>query len=119
MTYGSVFSGYHSVGGGDSVGAKAAARGAQSSVNEVKMDIERLLMITEALWTMIQEEHNYSDEDLIKKIAEIDLRDGRLDGRVAPSAPSGKCVKCNRTLSKKRPTCLYCGAAVVKDPFER
>lgn len=84
-------------------------------------EIERLLMLTEALWTFIQEQNpNLTDDDLIKRVAEIDLRDGKLDGRVAKEAREiDTCPKCNRPVGRKRPTCLYCGSALIRDPFER
>lgn len=106
--------------GVDASGARSAARRAESEVGLMKSEMERLLMITEALWLMLKEQHGYTDDDLIKRIAEIDLRDGRLDGRVAPDeAEVPKCPKCQRPIGKKRPTCLYCGAALVRQPFER
>jgi hypothetical protein len=78
----------------------------------------RLLMITEAFWTLLKEQHGYTDTDLAKLIAEIDLRDGRLDGRVA-SGPPQPCPYCGHTLAKKRPFCIYCGKPVAPDPFAR
>ena len=100
--------------------AAASAQQAKTELGYLKSDIERLLMINEALWIFLKEEHGYSDEDLIKKIAEIDMRDGKLDGRVKPvSKEKSVCKNCGRPVGKRRPTCLYCGAALVRDPFER
>ncbi|MGC3991856.1 MAG: hypothetical protein QM796_19610 [Chthoniobacteraceae bacterium] len=89
-----------------------------SSIEEMKGQIERLLLITEALWKILKEQHGYQDEELIKQITLIDLADGALDGRKAPSPP-GKCPHCQRTLIKHRPRCLYCGELVASDPFQR
>lgn len=103
--------------------ASAAAHkagAAESEVFELRNEVERLLMITEALWTFLKQQHGYSDEDLIKQIAEIDIRDGKLDGKVAPHMEQTPlCPKCQRPIGRKRPNCLYCGAALVRDPFER
>ena len=76
-------------------------------------------MITEALWTILKEQHGFDDADLIDRINEIDLRDGKLDGRVKEKEGPLSCPKCNRTLSRQRPTCLYCGTAIARDPFAR
>ena len=84
----------------------------------LKAEIERLLMITEALWDILAEKFDLPEEELLRRIHEIDRRDGKLDGRVAPEPPD-LCPKCNRTLDKKRPYCIYCGQAVARDPFER
>ncbi len=99
-------------------GAAAAARKAASDVECLTYDVERLLMISEALWTILKEQHGYDDNELIRRIAEIDLRDGRLDGKLSKEAP-GQCPHCNRTLVKKRPYCMYCGKPVAVNPFER
>ena len=77
-------------------------------------------MITEALWLILKEKHGYSDEDLMERIVEIDLRDGKLDGRAVSETPS--CPQCKRLhVAKHRPLCLYCGATmpVPGEPFVR
>ena len=98
--------------------AQAQAREARTEVETLRFDIERLLMITEALWNFIKEEHGYSDDELIARITQIDMRDGKLDGRVKKSGVE-KCPKCGRVLMKNRPVCLYCGTPVAVDPFHR
>ena len=116
---------FHPVYGGHDRAARSTARSARSEASqakaqaaEVKFDIERLLMITEALWMFLKEEHGWTDEQLQEKIQEIDLRDGKIDYRVGPSPPT-YCPDCGKTLMKKRPFCLYCGTTVEMDPFER
>jgi ribosomal protein S27AE len=81
-------------------------------------DIEKLFMITEALWMILKDQHGYTDEQLIEMIYNIDVRDGRLDGKVAKK-PNPACPECGRVLIGKHPLCLYCGSAVKRDPFER
>lgn len=98
--------------------AKAEAQRARTEQELLRADVERLLMITEALWAFVKKEHGYSDEDLQDVIAQIDLRDGGLDGRVAQDPPQN-CPQCGRVLAKKRPFCIYCGSAVQLDPFAR
>ena len=98
--------------------AQQTARDAESAVESLKFDVNRLLMITEAPWTLLKQQHGYKDEDLVKLITEIDLRDGKLDGRVAPSEPR-TCPSCGRVAAKNRPVCLYCGKPVPVEPFGR
>ena len=98
--------------------ASATASEARSNVEMMQMDVERLLMITEALWTMLRDEHGYTDEQLIQKVQENDMRDGRLDGKVAKQPPS-ECPQCGRAISARRPMCVFCGAASTDDPFKR
>lgn len=98
--------------------AQREARSANTRLELLQCDVERLLMITEALWTFIKQQHGYKDEDLSKLVTEIDLRDGKLDGRVAPSEPR-LCPNCGHALGKSRPFCYFCGKQVGIEPFAR
>ena len=98
--------------------AQRDARDAKSENEFIKNDIERLLMITEALWMLLKKEHGYEDSVLSQLIAEIDLRDGKLDGRVSKVAPE-LCPYCNRAISKKRAFCIFCGKSVARELFAR
>ena len=81
-------------------------------------DVERLLLITEALWNIIREKHGAEETELIKQITALDMEDGKLDGR-KPRTPPQPCPKCGRTLIKNRPRCFYCAEPIAADPFER
>ena len=104
----------------ETAGEMAAGTAAEIRTQNMTImrDVEKLFMITESLWTILKEKHGYVDEDLGQMIREIDLRDGRLDGKVARQQ-NPLCPQCARTLMGKHPVCLYCGTAVVRDPFER
>ena len=67
--------------------ARADARRADRKADALEFDVERLLMISEALWSILKEQHGYTDEELQSRILQIDMRDGKLDGRVADSPP--------------------------------
>ena len=97
-------------------GKSLAGQNAQSSAAEAKRkaesleaDVDRLMMITEALWGILKEQLNYTDEELIRRVQEIDMRDGVLDGKNNSKEAPKKCTNCGRTVMKKRPQCLYCG----------
>lgn len=98
--------------------ANTNARQAQSAVEEMRHDVARLLMITEALWTFLKKEHGYTDEDLVNAVTEIDLRDGIRDGQVAKQPPV-PCPACGKPNSGKRANCIYCGKTLPLNPFAR
>ena len=103
----------------DSVRETSCTAGsALASAELMQSEIERLLMITEALWSFIKREHNLTDADLIRMLAQIDARDGRIDGRVAATPPA-PCPHCQRISAKNRPTCIYCGSPIIASPFQR
>ena len=97
--------------------AQTGATRSQAETDVLKVHLERLSMITEALWTILKEKHGYGDEELMKRITEIDLRDGKLDGH-AVSSETPVCPQCKRMhIAKHRPICLYCGATISVQPF--
>lgn len=99
--------------------AGSKANQASSEIMQLRREVNRLLMITEALWDFIRDREGLTDEHLVAKIDEIDLRDGALDGRSA-KAPPTQCDACGRTLAKRQPVCIYCGTyAESRDPFAR
>ena len=81
-------------------------------------DVENLFLITKALWTILKEEHGYTDDILLKKITEIDGEDGKLDGKITKTETQ-RCPKCGRKLIKKQSTCLFCETPITQDPFGR
>ena len=98
--------------------AASAARQAKSQVEGLEQDVERLLMITEALWSILKEVHGYDDRELFRRVVDIDMRDGRLDGKVAKKeAPN--CPHCGRKMIGAKPMCLYCGKHSIRNLFER
>jgi ribosomal protein S27AE len=99
-------------------GSWSGARDTKGEVEALRFDVERLLLITEALWSILKEKTDLKDEELIRRIAEIDQADGKLDGRKA-KAPPRPCPHCQRVLAKHRPRCLFCGKPVETTPFER
>jgi len=111
-------SNHDSVARQDATSAKRDARSANTEINFLKQEVERLLMITEGLWELIKQNTNLTDEELHNKVIEIDARDGKIDGKVKPSPPK-KCSNCNKILARRKPFCMYCGEIVNKDIFER
>jgi hypothetical protein len=87
------------------------------STDRLERDIERLRMICEAMWRILKDKLGVDDEELVARIAEIDLMDGEADGRKAPKGPA-MCPKCNRPNSRRHDFCIYCGAFIRTRPFD-
>ena len=96
----------------ETVGDVGAVR---ANVSEVDARLERTLLAVEAMWTLLREKLGLSDLELVERINELDVSDGKLDGRVRKTPVS--CPACGRAMSRKFPRCMYCGQAVVHDPF--
>jgi len=86
-------------------------------IKQLEHKIDKLYMITEALWHILKEKNNLDDEILTELIAAIDMKDGRRDGKVT-SAGTRNCTKCGRVNSVRQLYCIYCGTFLDTKPFE-
>jgi hypothetical protein len=71
--------------------------------------VDKLTLASMALWETACEKLGVREEELLAKIREIDLRDGRLDGQVRTAEQVSKCPACDRVMSKTHKKCIYCG----------
>lgn len=87
-------------------GAQAASD-AKAGMQGIQARLDKLTLINMAMWSLLQEVSDLTEEDLIERIKQIDLSDGQLDGKVRSKAQ--QCPQCNRVMSSKHSRCLYCG----------
>jgi hypothetical protein len=76
-----------------------------ASLLETRLD--RLALVCRALWSYLQEATQLSEEELLERVKQLDLADGKLDGKV--SAAVVECPSCHRTMSPKHGRCMWCG----------
>ena len=106
----------------DSVDAKSArtateAQLASRRVQELEARVDALALACTTMWSLLQSRVGVTDQEFEARMREIDLRDGTLDGRVAPEVKT--CAKCGRTMSSRHARCMYCGNDNLKrKPFE-
>ena len=87
-----------------------------SEIQVLRTAIDRLILMNRALWEILAESRGLTDEYLLNKIKEVDLRDGALDGKI--KQPVRKCASCGKILPVGRENCLYCGTKNEgADPF--
>lgn len=94
-------------GGEAQVGANAALR----SINELEEKVDRLSLLCHALFEELERTTGFSESQLKEKMTQIDLRDGRLDGKYDPVLGSD-CPDCGRQVKKTRSNCFWCGASL-------
>ncbi len=87
--------------------ADREALNARSNAEQLQSQLDRLEAICMALWSLVREKTNLTDEGLAKRMQEIDLANGVQDGKITHGASI--CPQCNRPLSLKHHRCLYCG----------
>jgi predicted nucleotide-binding protein (sugar kinase/HSP70/actin superfamily) len=87
--------------------AGEATTDAEYLIENFKSRIDKLVIVNMALWELLKEISDLTEEDLLKKVEEIDLSDGKLDGKVQKAVK--QCPKCSRVINQKHNRCLYCG----------
>ena len=84
------------------------AEEARTRVVDLEARVNKLTLVNHALFELIAGRIGITETELIDKVNEIDLRDGRMDGR--PSAePPLVCEQCGRSYSRRHNHCFYCG----------
>lgn len=99
----------------DSMESKAASlRGDQF---DLQRQLAKMALVNQALYELVKEKLAISDEELRRKIREIDVRDGSEDGDL--QGPPLRCPKCGSTMTAGALSCQSCGAKVApRYPFE-
>src|SRR5262245_4994050 len=90
--------------------ASEAARTAQDAQMEIKAlrdRLDRMALLSLAMWTLAREKLGITDQELAERVQQLDLSDGKLDGKIAPGV--SECPKCHRMLSPRHNRCIYCG----------
>jgi hypothetical protein len=103
---------YQRIGEAESKAARAreASERVQRDLDDLRRRADALTLVCHALWEILQEHAGLADEEILRKVEAIDLRDGRADGRITPKLVD--CPKCARRTKSTRPVCLYCGTAL-------
>lgn len=87
--------------------AQEAAADARAQAAALQRQIDALLLANMAVWSILKDKLGVSDQELADRVREIDLRDGKLDGRYTPNGQ--ECPKCGRVMSARHKRCMYCG----------
>lgn len=87
-----------------------------SDVQYLQKEVARLEIICQALWELMKDQLSVTDEQLMSHIAELDLADGRADGKVSAKGPIA-CPNCGKANSRRHQYCMYCGESVRTTPF--
>jgi len=92
----------------ESVGATSRTSRAEGRARNLEARLEKLSLVCAAMWELLREKTGLTEEDLKVCVRQIDLVDGRADGKVAKTV--SRCAKCDRVMSARHTRCLYCGA---------
>ncbi|HEY8376354.1 MAG TPA: hypothetical protein VIK91_07695 [Nannocystis sp.] len=79
--------------------------------------VDRLELVCEALLHLVLKHNLIDPQGLAHLMVQIDLRDGREDGRVSGDEPpigTPLCSTCDLPVNPRREACVYCGAPIKK-----
>ena len=97
--------------------ARRKADDAAQRVTAAERRADKALLICEALWTLLRERCGLEEHELLDRLHEIDMTDGKLDGKVR--RPPANCPACQRRSPARFENCIYCGATLDASPFAR
>lgn len=92
--------------------ARRKASNVERKIIDLERRCDRLALASQAMWELLKNKTNLGDEEIENKILEIDMRDGRADGKMSRSIV--KCSSCGRKSNSTRNACLYCGSPLSK-----
>jgi hypothetical protein len=100
--------------------AKSAAANAQQTMRHLQSQLhtleerfERLSLASMAVAEILFDRLSVTQAEIETKVQEIDLRDGKLDGRLRPA--TNDCSHCRHLNAAHRRKCLYCGESLATD----
>ena len=91
---------------GRAVDSAMTAEETRGHVQELEWKVGKLLLVNQALFEILSSRLAITETELTTKMNEIDLRDGKMDGKLAVDGTV--CEQCGRTYSRRHNRCLYC-----------
>lgn len=79
-------------------------------IADLKQHTERLSLACQAMWELLRDFSDLTEEHIENKILEIDSRDGKVDGKMSPQLLD--CWECGRPTNSRRSNCVMCGAPI-------
>ncbi len=102
----------HAVAAAERAETTATRAAAQTDEDRRFLDdkIDTLALVCRAMWALLQEKCGVTEKELLARMEQLDLEDGKRDRKRRVAAK--KCPRCGRALNARHAACLYCGAPV-------
>ena len=89
--------------------ANSAARRAENAMARLEDALDRQALIIRSLLTACEKAGIFNEDQFRALVTEVDLSDGRLDGKYKPQQGPRECPQCGKTNGKCAVKCMYCG----------
>jgi len=83
-----------------------------ADIAHIQRQMGRLTLACQAMWELLRDRSELTEEDIESKMREIDGRDGQVDGKIGTTL--FECPSCGRPTNSRRSSCLMCGAPLTK-----
>lgn len=93
--------------------AKREIQDHHGRLRDIEQQLARVTLVSQALWELLRDRTGLTEDELVDKITEVDLRDGAKDNRLTTQVVA--CPKCQRNITTKHLRCIYCGMEVPKE----
>ena len=89
----------------------------ERDVRELQRQVDSIALACQAMWELLADRNGLTDTDLSQRMQEVDLRDGKADGKMTKVTRS--CPACDRPVNPRRKQCIYCGEQMSQnlEPF--
>ncbi|MHB9130900.1 MAG: hypothetical protein ACYDBB_07390 [Armatimonadota bacterium] len=78
-----------------------------TELKRLEEQLEKLLLVNFALWTLAKEAFQLTDANLAERVEMFDMADGMVNGKLRIEARN--CPQCSRMISANHFHCQYCG----------
>lgn len=102
--------------------ARSAARSHETdirqldgTVDRLERQVERLTLANLALAQVLRDRLGVKQEEIEAVVRDLDLSDGKLDGRLERPVQVKRCEACDRVNGPQRHSCLYCGKGLPQE----
>ena len=92
--------------------ANQAANRAENALARLEDALDRQALIIRTLLTACEKAGIFNEDQFRALVTEVDLSDGRLDGKYKPQMGPQGCPQCGKTNGKRAVKCMYCGAVL-------
>ena len=65
------------------------------------------------MWELLREQTNLTEDQLLARMADINVRDGAVDGKITKKPMV--CPHCAHTVFPRNKKCMYCGGELPID----
>jgi hypothetical protein len=93
---------------GEDTEARASARRLEHRAEAVAEDLATIALVDKVILRMLIKKGICTEKEFADLFAEIDLEDGKADGKLS-TAPPRDCPNCGKRMPQNRTVCIYCG----------